>query len=168
MVEKQIEVVVLSGDFEVKLASHKCKPLPQLQKEIADVFNQAVLEVPFEQVRSQREKVKVVWVFDEFLSKVRLRLRQGAVKIGQRRALTLKEPALDLMHQDIAAPAVFERLSDVPFSLARILHRIENPDLVAPGQLCNNLLHKFLVRVGFGKCPHVLQIPGPKSSQAGE
>ena len=48
MVEKQVEKVILPGDFEVKLASHKREALSQLQKEIPNVFDQAALEIPFE------------------------------------------------------------------------------------------------------------------------
>jgi DNA-binding XRE family transcriptional regulator len=33
-----------------------------------------------------------------------------------------------------------------------------------PGQLCNNLLHKFLVGIRLSKRPHILQVPGPKTS----
>jgi hypothetical protein len=33
-----------------------------------------------------------------------------------------------------------------------------------PGQLCNNLLHEFLVRVGLGESAHILQVPGPKTA----
>ena len=35
---------------------------------------------------------------------------------------------------------------------------------MTPGQLCNNLLHKFLVRVRLSKRSHILQVPGPKTS----
>jgi hypothetical protein len=33
-----------------------------------------------------------------------------------------------------------------------------------PGQLCNNLVHEFLVRVGLGESAHILQVPGPKTA----
>jgi hypothetical protein len=39
-----------------------------------------------------------------------------------------------------------------------------NPDLVTPRQLCNNLLHKLLVRVRFSKRAHIFQVPGSKST----
>ena len=37
-----------------------------------------------------------------------------------------------------------------------------------PGQLCSKLLHKFGVRPGSGKGPHVLQVPGAEALQVGE
>src|SRR5258708_9896680 len=35
---------------------------------------------------------------------------------------------------------------------------------MTPGQLCNNLLHKLLVRVCLSERSHVFQVSGPKAS----
>src|ERR1035437_9753469 len=48
--------------------------------------------------------------------------------------------ALDLVNEHIAAPAVLNRLADVPFALVRYFHHVQDSDVVAPGNLSNNLL----------------------------
>jgi hypothetical protein len=78
--------------------------------------------------------------------------------------LAIKEVAFNLVHQDIPTPAGVHRLPNVPLSLLCIFYSVQNPDLVAPRQLRNNLLHKLLVRVRFRKCAHILQVPGSKST----
>ena len=37
-----------------------------------------------------------------------------------------------------------------------------------PGNLCNGLLHKFRVRVGFGELPHVFEVAGRETLDGGE
>ena len=65
---------------------------------------------------------------------------------------------------DVPTPAALHRLPNVPLPLRVIFDSIQNSDLVPLGQLCNNLLHKFLVRIGLRKGTHILQVPGPKSA----
>jgi hypothetical protein len=60
------------------------------------------------------------------------------------------------MDEDIAAPAVFDRLLDIPNSLFRVRNPIEDANIVSPRNLCNSLLHNCLVRPGLGESPHVL------------
>jgi len=66
--------------------------------------------------------------------------------------------------QDIPTPAALDRLPNVPLSPLGIFYAVQNPDLVTPRQLCNNLLHKLLVRVRLSKCAHIFQVPGSKST----
>jgi len=49
---------------------------------------------------------------------------------------------LDLMDEHRSAPALLDRLADVPLALGGVFDRVENANIVAPGNLCNNLLHK--------------------------
>ncbi len=103
-------------------------------------------------------------VLHQPLSKVRLRGRESFSKIGQCASLAFKKLAFDLVDQDIPTPAAVHCLPNVPLSLLSILYGVQNPDLVDPGQLCNNLLRKLLVGVRFSKCAHVFQVPGSKST----
>jgi hypothetical protein len=50
------------------------------------------------------------------------------------------EATLDLHDKDVSAPAVLDRLLDVPETLFGLLHKIEKPHVVAPRNLSNNLL----------------------------
>ena len=66
--------------------------------------------------------------------------------------------SLYLHFENASAPAMLHCGSYIPFSLFRHFHCIENPYIVPPGYLCNNLLHKCFVRIGFRKRAHVLEI----------
>ena len=66
--------------------------------------------------------------------------------------------ALDLVDQDVAAPAMLNRLTGVPETLCRILHGLEEAHVVAPRQSCNNLLHNLPIGIGLGECPHVFEV----------
>ena len=69
------------------------------------------------------------------------------------------QAALDLVDQDIAAPAVFHCLPRVPEPFASVLHGLDEPDAVSPRQSCNDLLHDCSVRGGLGEGPHIFQVP---------
>jgi len=68
------------------------------------------------------------------------------------------------MDKDVPAPSVLDRLSHVPLALFGVFDGIEDADMVAPRQLCNNLLHKFAVWAGLRKNPYEAEIPCFKSS----
>lgn len=53
-------------------------------------------------------------------------------------------------------------------SLLRSFHHFKNANIVSPGQLCNNLLHKCLIWVRFGEGPHVFQVSCSKARHAGK
>jgi hypothetical protein len=45
------------------------------------------------------------------------------------------------MHENIAASAMFNGRLQIPFPRGAILDAVEEDHVVAPGQLCSNLLH---------------------------
>ena len=53
---------------------------------------------------------------------------------------------------------MFYCLAEVPLPLVRVIHRVLDAQVMLPWDLCNNLLHKFCVRVRLGKSAHVLEI----------
>ena len=73
-------------------------------------------------------------------------------------SLPVVKSALDLIDEDVAAPAVFKRCPSVPKSFVGVFHLIEQTDVMPPRDLCNNLLNKLL-RIGFGEGAHVFQVP---------
>jgi hypothetical protein len=95
-------------------------------------------------------------------------LRKSPAKVRQRFALPLIETAFDLVDEHIPAPATLGRLADVPFSFRGAFYGIEDADLMAPWQLCNNLLHKFSIRIGLGQSPHISEIASFESGTFGE
>ena len=72
------------------------------------------------------------------------------------------------MNQHAAAPTVLYRLAQVLLALLRVAYRVQEPHVMPPGNLCNNLLHKLFVRVGLGKSAHVLEVARRESLQLGE
>ena len=72
------------------------------------------------------------------------------------------------MDQNRATPAVLNGRPCIPDALITARHLVEKDAVVKPGQLCSNLLHKFLLRPNLRKPPHVLQIAGRESLHLGE
>ena len=124
------------------LASDKRKSDTEFQQEVTEVINQSAFQIPLMRLFSKGEKLEVVRVLDDLLRKLRLGGRQGASEVGGCLALPAIKAALDLMHQDIAAPAVLDGRPNVPFPFGRVLHVVENSEVVAPRNLSNNLLDK--------------------------
>src|SRR3990170_2831709 len=50
---------------------------------------------------------------------------------------------LDLMDQNIAAPTIFSRVTDVIEACFVVLDLFQDDDIMAPGDLCHSLWHKF-------------------------
>ena len=79
------------------------------------------------------------------------------------RVSTNEQIAVDLVGEDIAAPTMLNHPSGVPDAFLRCLDCIEEEHVLAPGQLCSKLLHKFAVGPGFGEGTHIIQIAGAKA-----
>ena len=71
---------------------------------------------------------------------------------------------LNLMDKDVSRPATLDSLPDIPVSFRGGLDHFENPHVVPPGQLCDGLLHKLLIGVGFGESPHIFEVSRAKPS----
>jgi hypothetical protein len=69
------------------------------------------------------------------------------------------QTALDLQDQNIPTPTVFEGGAKVPLSRGTVLDPIQDSDIVAPGQFCNELLQNLLVRPRLGQRTHVAEVP---------
>jgi hypothetical protein len=50
---------------------------------------------------------------------------QGAMEVCEGAALAFKQTALNLMDENVAAPAVLNGLPRIPFTLSRTLHEVE-------------------------------------------
>lgn len=46
----------------------------------------------------------------------------------------------------------------IPETFFGIRNPVQQYDIVSPRNLCNSLLHKFLIRIGLGEFCHILQI----------
>ena len=53
---------------------------------------------------------------------------------------------------------MLDRLLEVEPARVRVADTVEHLDIVAPGQLCSSLLHKFSIGVGLGEAPHIFEV----------
>ena len=72
------------------------------------------------------------------------------------------------MNEDIAAPAILNRLPHVPFVFVVRLDLVKKHHRVAPRQLCSYLLHKFMVRANLGKGARIFKIARGKAVISGK
>lgn len=75
---------------------------------------EAALELSLRHVGPQREKVEAIRVLDEFLGQFRLWGGQRAVEVRDRLTLAVEETALDLMNENVTAPAMLHGLPGIP------------------------------------------------------
>src|SRR5690606_1998120 len=76
----------------------------ELQEELGDMGDQSFFQVAFVMLLAQRQEVENVGVLQGLPGKVGLGRGQGGGKFGDGVSLALVEAALDLVHQDAAAP----------------------------------------------------------------
>ena len=93
------------------------------------MIEQAALELPFGHVWTECEEIEAVGILDQLLGKLGLGSGQGPFEVGDGLALAMVEIALDLVDQDVAAPAVLDGLTGVPKTLCRILHSLDQATL---------------------------------------
>jgi hypothetical protein len=141
VVEEQVDAEFLAADLQQILAADEREADAELEQEGTDMFEQAALQLSLLRVGAQGQEVEVVWVLENLLRQLGLRRRQGPVEVGQGFALPVVEPALDLVDEHVAAPAVLDRLPHVPEALVWFLDLIQENAVVEPRYLCSNLLH---------------------------
>ena len=122
MVEEQVEVEVLSADLERILAADKGESLAQLENESPNLLGQALFDRALFGFGCERQEVEGVGILDELLGELGLLGGQGAMEVGESSALPCEQTTLDLMSEDVTAPAVLDGLACVPFALDGALH----------------------------------------------
>src|ERR1700677_4388427 len=128
------------------------------------MVDQSAFQIALKHLWPERQKIEVIGVLEEFLSQFRLRGGERSLKVRQCRTLPAVNVTLNLMNEDVACPATLDCLPDIPFPFCRVLHHFKNSHIVSPGQLCNDLLHKLLVGVGFSESPHIFEVSRAKPS----
>ena len=169
MVEEQIEVEVLLRRTSMRLlAAEKGEPLAELQQKLSDVVRQAFFESALFRILLQREELEVVGILEKLMSQIGLGRGQGAFEVRDGFSLPGIEVALDLVNQDVAAPAVFRQMTSVPKTLILRLQFVEKNAVVPPGNFCNSLLQNCLIRPSLGERAHVAQVPQGESGHVGK
>ena len=101
------------------------------------------LDLPLLRRFGHSQEIKVVWVFEDPLRHIRVRGKQRTREIGEGLPFPLMQTALDLEDQDIPTPAVFEGGAKIPLPRRAVLDPVQDADIVAPGQFCNELLQNL-------------------------
>jgi len=140
----------------------------ELQQELLNLRNQCILEFALLELRPELQEVEDLRVPDELLRKLGLWLRQSDGEVRHRGTLALDEPTLDVVDEDIAAPAVLDGGLGIPSTFLWLLNPVEQHLVVAPWNLCSNLLHKFGVGPGHSEGPHVLEVAHREAGHLGE
>ena len=121
------------------------------------------LDLPFLRLIGQTEEIEAIRVLDGFAGQVGLRFGQPLFEIGDRLALALQQAGLDLHHQHVARPGVFNRLGQIPVARLTGSQFVNQGAEMEPRQLCSSLLHKFRLGPGLGHGAHVFEITRRKA-----
>jgi len=73
-------------------------------------------------------------------------------------ALTKVDLGFNLEREDIAGPAMFQRLHGIPKPVLGVSKLLDQCKVLTPTQLCNALLHNFPFGPSRRKGTHVLQV----------
>jgi hypothetical protein len=98
----------------VKLPTDKREADAEFEQKILDVVEQTLFEVTFMCVTAEREKIKIVWVFERLFGEIGLRRRQGALKVGDGFAFAFVQLRFNVVREHRAGPAVFDGLVRIP------------------------------------------------------
>jgi hypothetical protein len=141
MIKEQIDVEILTTNFEANLLADKRETCAQFEQELPDVGYETSLNLSLLGLLGRCKKLEVVGILQQLTGKIGLETGQGALEVCARLALSLIEIALDPVYEDIPAPAVFSRRSGIPKPLLASLDLLDQCKVVVPGVLCKRLLH---------------------------
>lgn len=155
MIKQQINIKVLIADLDMIFTADKGEPGSQFKEERPYMQKQSFLKITLCVVIPEAEKVEIIWVFEYLLCQFGLRCRQRNTEIAYCTSLALKESAFNLADKYISTPAMLYGATNLPFTFRWVLNIVQNPNIMAPRNLCNNLLHKYNVRPCLGKSSHI-------------
>lgn len=158
MVEEQIQVEVVARKFEMDLPVDEGEAGAEFQQKALNVVYEGLFDFPLPTRIGRAEKVKQVGVLENLGGHIRFGRRQGGAKVGNRFPLALMETSLDLEAENRLRPTLRNRFVGIPLTYRRIIQLVQESDIAPPGNLCNDPLHKFQVRPGHSKRPHVLKV----------
>ena len=113
---------------------------------------------PLLRLFGEAEKIEAVWILEAFPREIGLRFGQAEREVGHGRAAALPQARFNLHHQNVAGPAVLNRLCGIPAAGLGAGQLVQQRQLVIPRQLCKHRLHKFPLRPRLGKSPHVFEV----------
>ena len=137
MVKQQVEVIILAAYFHVKLPTDKREADAEFEQKILDVVEQTLFEVTFMCVTAEREKIKIVWVFERLFGEIGLRRRQGALKVGDGFAFAFVQLRFNVVREHRARPTVFDGLVRIPEPDSGSVQLCQEQAIMSPRQFRN-------------------------------
>jgi len=125
----------------VDLAADEGEAGAELEHEALEVIDERLLDLALAARIGGPEEVEQVGVLEDLHRHVGLCGRQGLREVADRLAGACVRAVVDLQGEDIARPAVHERLPGIPEAVLRVIEPLEERDVVVPGQLCKRRLH---------------------------
>ena len=98
------------------------------------MFVEASLQILFARLGREGQEIEIVWVLRDLLCQVGLRRRKCPLEVREGLPLVAEELALDLVHQNVAAPAVLDGGLGVPQPLVPFLNPLNQRSVVVPGR----------------------------------
>src|SRR5205807_1843548 len=114
------------------LGTHEREASPQLDQEVAEMLQQAALQITLVRLRPERQEVEVIGILENLLRQLGIRRWESCGKVGQRLSLASVEMAFDLMNQDATAPAPLQGFTEVPLPFSRLGDAIQDAHVVPP------------------------------------
>ncbi len=81
------------------LPTDKREPAAEFEQKFLDVVKQSLFEVALVRVAVEREKIKIVWVFERLFCEIGLRRCQGALKVGDGFAFAFMQLCFNVMRE---------------------------------------------------------------------
>lgn len=145
MLGEQVNTKNFATNFKRIQAADKRKSAAQFKNKLLNVLDEPDFEFAFVSFSGERQKIKVVGVFQKLLCEIGLWRGECPSKIGDCLPLPTVKTGFDVGSNHVLAPTVFHGRPRAPNSFFPASHQIEQPDVVAPQNLSNNLLDKCTV-----------------------
>ncbi len=110
VVEEQIHLEFVTAHVQEHLPAHEGKAGAKFQQECGDMIDQSNFDLTLLRLVGEVQEVEPVRVFKRLASEIGFWLGQRGIEVGHGLATTLQLVGLDLQHQYIARPVVFDRL----------------------------------------------------------
>jgi len=124
------------------------------------MFEEACLQILFAGFGRKGQEIEVVRVLCDLLCQIGMRRRKCPLEVRKGLPLATEKLALDLEHQNVAAPAMLDRGLRVPQPLVPFLNLLNQRNVVVPGQFCKRRLQNCFIGPSLRTSLHVAEVAG--------
>jgi len=158
VIEEEIDLEILIADFERHLPAYEREAAAEFEQEALDVVDESLFDLALAARIHGAEEIEEIGILEHLRGHVRIPRRQRGLEVCEGFSVAFVGAAVDLQAENRLRPPLPQRLPGVPQSRLPIIETLEQGDILAPGQLCNDPLHNSAVGPCRGKGAHVLQV----------